>query len=177
MTRGISPVTIRAVSVLAGLAAWEIYGRAIHTVIFAYPTQIGKAFFDLARTGELWFYLQGSLVVLALGLGLAIAIGIPLGIVMGRRATVEQAGDDAAIDIGSSVLTYAELEEAADGVAAELNAAGVGRGAKVGVRITSGTTELYTAILGILLAGAAYVPVDADDPDEPQVVVVSVHDV
>jgi sulfonate transport system permease protein len=91
MTRGISPVTIRAVSVLAGLAAWEIYGRAIHTVIFAYPTQIGKAFFDLARTGELWFYLQGSLVVLALGLGLAIAIGIPLGIVMGRRATVEQA--------------------------------------------------------------------------------------
>ena len=82
------------------------------------------------------------------------------------RATVAQVGDDAAIDIGSSVLTYAELEEAADGVAAELNAAGVGRGAKVGVRITSGTTELYTAILGILLAGAAYVPVDADDPDE-----------
>ena len=82
------------------------------------------------------------------------------------RATAEQAGDDAAIDIGSSVLTYAELEEAADGVAAELNAAGIGRGAKVGVRITSGTTELYTAIIGILLAGAAYVPVDADDPDE-----------
>lgn len=91
MTRGISPATVRAVSVLAGLAAWEIYGRAIHTVIFAYPTQIGKAFFDVARTGELWFYLRGSLVVLALGLGLAIVIGIPLGIVMGRRATVEQA--------------------------------------------------------------------------------------
>ncbi len=91
MTRGISPGTIRAVSVLAGLVVWETYGRAIHTVIFAYPTQIAKAFFDLARTGELWFYLQGSLVVLALGLGLAIVIGIPLGIVMGRRPTVEQA--------------------------------------------------------------------------------------
>ena len=35
-----------------------------------------------------------------------------------------------------------------------------------GVRIKSGTTDLYVAILGILLAGAAYVPVDADDPDE-----------
>jgi ABC-type nitrate/sulfonate/bicarbonate transport system permease component len=91
MTGGVSPATVRTVSVLAGLAAWEIYGRAIHTVIFAYPTQIARAFFDLARTGELWFYLQGSLIVLALGLGLAIAVGIPLGIVMGRRATVEQA--------------------------------------------------------------------------------------
>ena len=36
----------------------------------------------------------------------------------------------------------------------------------MGVRIKSGTTDLYVAILGILLAGAAYVPVDADDPDE-----------
>src|SRR5690606_6965123 len=33
-------------------------------------------------------------------------------------------------------------------------------------RIKSGTTDLYVAILGILLAGGAYVPVDADDPDE-----------
>jgi non-ribosomal peptide synthetase component F len=30
----------------------------------------------------------------------------------------------------------------------------------------SGSKELYIAILGILAAGAAYVPVDADDPDE-----------
>ena len=91
MRGAISPAAIRVVSVLVGLVAWEIYGRAIHTVIFAYPTQIGRAFVQLARTGELWFYLQGSLVVLALGLGLAIAIGIPLGIIMGRRATIEYA--------------------------------------------------------------------------------------
>ncbi|HET8999822.1 MAG TPA: ABC transporter permease [bacterium] len=87
----VSPAVIRVASVLVGLAAWEIYGRTIHTVIFAYPSQIARAFVELARTGELWFYLQGSLVVLALGLGLAIAIGIPLGIVMGRRAAVEYA--------------------------------------------------------------------------------------
>ena len=37
---------------------------------------------------------------------------------------------------------------------------------EVGVRISSGTIELYTAILGILLASAAYVPVDAGDPEE-----------
>ncbi|MFT4082329.1 MAG: amino acid adenylation domain-containing protein [Nocardioides sp.] len=81
-------------------------------------------------------------------------------------ATIAQAADDPAVDAGNGMLTYAELAEAAEAVAAELNAAGVGRGDKVGVRIRSGTTELYTAILGVLLAGAAYVPVDADDPDE-----------
>src|SRR4029453_10451113 len=36
----------------------------------------------------------------------------------------------------------------------------------IGVRIPSGTSDLYVAILGILMAGAAYVPVDADDPEE-----------
>jgi non-ribosomal peptide synthetase-like protein len=82
------------------------------------------------------------------------------------RATVEQAPDEPALDAGNGSLTYAELAEAADGLAAELNALGVGRGDKVGVRVNSGTTDLYVAIVGILLAGAAYVPVDADDPDE-----------
>ena len=36
----------------------------------------------------------------------------------------------------------------------------------MGVRLPSGTTDLYIAIMAVLLAGAAYVPVDADDPDE-----------
>ena len=43
---------------------------------------------------------------------------------------------------------------------------GVGVGDRVGIRIASGTADLYIAILGVLAAGAAYVPVDADDPDE-----------
>ena len=82
------------------------------------------------------------------------------------RETAAQAADEPAVDAGTGVLTYAELEEAADGLAAELASSGIGPGDKVGVRISSGTTDLYVAIIGILLAGAAYVPVDADDPDE-----------
>ena len=35
----------------------------------------------------------------------------------------------------------------------------------VGIRVPSGTTDLYVAILSTLWAGAAYVPVDWDDPD------------
>ncbi|MCY7401986.1 MAG: amino acid adenylation domain-containing protein [Nocardioides sp.] len=82
------------------------------------------------------------------------------------REVVEFVPQSPAVDSGVAVLTYAELAEAADQIAAELYDVGVRAGDKVGVRITSGTTDLYVAILGILCAGAAYVPVDADDPDE-----------
>src|SRR5262245_252410 len=81
-------------------------------------------------------------------------------------ATVEAHPDASALDNGAEVLTYRELLDAADEVADLLAELGVGRGDKVGVRIRSGTTDLYVAIVGILVAGAAYVPVDADDPDE-----------
>ena len=80
-------------------------------------------------------------------------------------ATAAAHPDAAAIDDGA-ILTYAELLEAVQEQAAELHAAGVGRGSRVGVRMQSGTRELYIAILATLFAGAAYVPVDADDPDE-----------
>ena len=83
------------------------------------------------------------------------------------RATVEQAADEPAVDAGNGVLTYAELAEAAGRARRPSSTRhGIGRGDKVGVRVSSGTTDLYVAILGILLAGAAYVPVDVDDPDE-----------
>ncbi|MFC6239119.1 Pls/PosA family non-ribosomal peptide synthetase [Longivirga aurantiaca] len=82
------------------------------------------------------------------------------------RRTAADYPDEPAIDNGAQVLTYEEFVDAAEEVAAGLHAAGVGPGDKVGVRIRSGTTDLYVAIAGTLLAGAAYVPVDADDPDE-----------
>ena len=82
------------------------------------------------------------------------------------HATVDAFGDAHALDNGVEVLTYEEFADAAAEVATELAAHGIGRGDRVGVRIASGTTHLYIAIMGILLAGSAYVPVDADDPDE-----------
>ncbi|MFC7489889.1 MULTISPECIES: Pls/PosA family non-ribosomal peptide synthetase [unclassified Knoellia] len=82
------------------------------------------------------------------------------------RATIEADPDAPAVDNGTSVLTYGELAEAAEDVAEALRAAGVERGDRVGIRIPSGTLDLYVAIAGILVGGAAYVPVDHDDPDE-----------
>ncbi|WP_409201250.1 Pls/PosA family non-ribosomal peptide synthetase [Luteipulveratus flavus] len=80
--------------------------------------------------------------------------------------TVQECPDAPALDNGATVMTYAELQESAQELAERLAEVGVGRGDRVGVRIRSGTTDLYVAIVGTLLAGAAYVPVDADDPDE-----------
>ncbi|WP_193106544.1 Pls/PosA family non-ribosomal peptide synthetase [Brachybacterium sp. FME24] len=88
------------------------------------------------------------------------------------RSTASEFGDALAVDNGLEPLTYSELDEAATELAARLAELGVGPGDKVGVRIKSGTTDLYVAIIGILLAGGAYVPVDADDPDERARVVV-----
>lgn len=91
--RAISPTLIRALSVLVGLAAWEIYGRVLRSAIFTYPSAIAAAFVALAQAGELWFYLRSSLVVLSMGLLLAIIIGIPLGVLIARKSTLEYASD------------------------------------------------------------------------------------
>jgi non-ribosomal peptide synthetase-like protein len=64
------------------------------------------------------------------------------------------------------VLSYRRLADEVDALRDELSARGIGPGDRVGVRIESGTAELYIAILATLAAGAAYVPVDADDPEE-----------
>jgi non-ribosomal peptide synthetase-like protein len=82
------------------------------------------------------------------------------------RATASAFPAASAIDDGSTPLSYRELVRDASRLAVLLREAGVGRGDRVGVRIASGSKDLYLAILGILAAGAAYVPVDADDPDE-----------
>ncbi|MFJ7219642.1 Pls/PosA family non-ribosomal peptide synthetase [Amycolatopsis sp. NPDC098790] len=81
-------------------------------------------------------------------------------------ATAEQHPTAAAIDDGTTTLTYRRLLEEIDAYGRRLRGYGVGLGDRVGIRISSGTAELYIAILATLSVGAAYVPVDADDPDE-----------
>jgi len=82
------------------------------------------------------------------------------------RQTTARHPEASALDDGAGALSYRELMARVIRVAARLNAAGVRRGDRVGVRMQSGSRELYVSILGIMAAGAAYVPVDADDPEE-----------
>ncbi|GAA1498540.1 non-ribosomal peptide synthetase [Paeniglutamicibacter kerguelensis] len=74
--------------------------------------------------------------------------------------------DAPALDDGERSLTYAELLLAIGEMAGRLRAAGLGAGDRIGIRIPSGSRELYIGILATMKIGAAYVPVDADDPEE-----------
>ncbi|MDO5743934.1 MAG: amino acid adenylation domain-containing protein [Micrococcaceae bacterium] len=71
-----------------------------------------------------------------------------------------------AIDDGMTPLNYEQLGQHMEVLAKRLWSADIGAGDRVGVRVPSGSKDLYVAILGVLLAGGAYVPVDADEPDE-----------
>jgi NitT/TauT family transport system permease protein len=88
-----SPTVVRSASVLLGLGAWEVYGRILASPIFTYPSAIARAAVVLVQTGELQFYLQASLVVLAFGLCLAVLAGIPLGVAIARWPLLEHATD------------------------------------------------------------------------------------
>ncbi|WP_416347603.1 Pls/PosA family non-ribosomal peptide synthetase [Cryobacterium sp. RTC2.1] len=71
-----------------------------------------------------------------------------------------------ALEDQSGTVSYRQLRHLVDEQALTLSQAGVRRGDTVGIRIPSGTRELYVSILATLRVGAAYVPVDADDPEE-----------
>jgi non-ribosomal peptide synthetase-like protein len=81
-------------------------------------------------------------------------------------ATTRAHPNEPALDDGTVVLTYRTLAAQVDALRRRLAAVGIGAGDRVGVRVPSGTADLYISILAVLAAGAAYVPVDADDPEE-----------
>lgn len=81
-------------------------------------------------------------------------------------STAAEHPEASAIDDGSAALSYAQLIDEVDATAAVLRAQGVRAGDRVGVRVDSGSQSLYIAILAIMRARAAYVPVDADDTEE-----------
>jgi amino acid adenylation domain-containing protein len=66
---------------------------------------------------------------------------------------------------GSQSLTYAALEERVAGLASRLAERGVRRGARVGL-CCERSIDMITGVLGILRAGAAYVPLDIAYPPD-----------
>ncbi|HEX8846869.1 MAG TPA: amino acid adenylation domain-containing protein, partial [Pyrinomonadaceae bacterium] len=68
-----------------------------------------------------------------------------------------------AVECAGEQLTYGELNERANQLAHHLRTLGVGSDSLVGVLLER-STEMVIALLGVLKAGAAYVPLDASHP-------------
>ena len=73
--------------------------------------------------------------------------------------------DATAVIAGSTRLTYGELEARANRYAHVLRQRGIGSGQRVGLSLARGP-QLVPALLGVLKAGAAYVPLDPGFPRE-----------
>ena len=79
-------------------------------------------------------------------------------------ATVARVPHAPALDDGVRVLSYRDLDLRVARMAGRLAEAGLRRGDRIGIQLASGHARLYVAILAVLRLGAAYVPVDHDDP-------------
>ncbi|SDG84175.1 amino acid adenylation domain-containing protein [Lentzea fradiae] len=78
---------------------------------------------------------------------------------------VRSAPDAPAVECDGAVLTYAELDARAGRLAAALTGRGVGPEDVVAVAVPR-SAELVVALLAIVRAGAAYLPLDPDHPAE-----------
>ncbi|GAB6040068.1 non-ribosomal peptide synthetase [Endothiovibrio diazotrophicus] len=87
-------------------------------------------------------------------------------------ATAAAHPDAEAVACGDQRLTYRELEQRARTLAVHLRAAGVDLGTPVAVALERGV-QWPVAILGVLMAGGCYVPVDPDYPAERRAFIVA----
>lgn len=85
------------------------------------------------------------------------------GIVDRLRSRFRAAPGAVAVDTGRTTLTYAELDAASDTLAARLRASGVRPGDLVGL-LTEPGADTVVGVVGILRAGAGWVPLDATHP-------------
>lgn len=80
-------------------------------------------------------------------------------------AQAERTPDAVAIQCGATRLTYRELNRRANQLARHLQSMGVVPGQTIGIMMER-SPELYQALLGILKAGAAFVPIDPSYPHQ-----------
>ncbi len=83
--------------------------------------------------------------------------------VFGEQA--RRRGKAVAVVFGGRELSYEELDSRSEAVAESLAKLGVRRGCRVGICLEP-SVEMVVGLLGIVKAGAAYVPIDPEYPEE-----------
>lgn len=81
--------TLRAVSLVVVLVAWQVIGGSINPIFLSTPVAIAKAFAALLANGELVKALGISVLVVLMGFAVATIVGVPIGLLMGRFRTFE----------------------------------------------------------------------------------------
>ena len=92
------------------------------------------------------------------------------------EARAEKAPEAVGVICGEQALTYAELERRANQLARFLLRIGARRGGRIGVSLER-APEVAVALLAVLKAGCAYVPLDPDYPQERLAVMLESADV
>jgi NitT/TauT family transport system permease protein len=80
---------LRAIAFIVVFAGWQIVGSSINPIFLSTPTQIVRAFWDMAVSGQLLSALGESAAVLAIGFLAAVVVGVPLGVLMGRSSVLD----------------------------------------------------------------------------------------
>ena len=71
---------VRAASVIAVLIAWQLYAPHLNPIFLRPPSDVAKAFVDLAQDGTLGVATVESLRTLAFGFVIALLIGLSVGL-------------------------------------------------------------------------------------------------
>ncbi len=130
------------------------YRRVLEALVLDPDAPVGRI--DVLPAGE-------RATVLDQWSGAAVPAGVPALLTDAFDDRVRRAPDSVAVRVGTRELTYRELDAAADALAHRLAGYGAGPDECVGVLLDRGP-ELIIAVLAVLRAGAAYVPLDPTLP-------------
>ena len=93
LRQGIESIVLGTATIALLLMVWELLPHVLPiqqgtSLFFTVPSRIFATLWQMLATGTIWAPLGVSAMAFAIGLALAIVVGLPLGILLGRSATL-----------------------------------------------------------------------------------------
>ncbi|HWC86019.1 MAG TPA: AMP-binding protein, partial [Solirubrobacteraceae bacterium] len=151
---------------LSCMARGAFHAPAVRGMLERFRTLLGNIVADPGRPiSELWVLDQAATAETS-DLGRGPSVPLHADTLAGAfRAQVSRSPDAVAVRTRRDALTFAELEERSEALAARLRTGGVGPGSRVGTLLKA-SIELIVSVLAIWKAGAAWVGLDPGDGAE-----------